>query len=72
MEVARYNPYTEAYMKRIGNLSGFGDEWFKIIGTTIGPADGTGGTGGMLTRETKRREIEIAVRGGLEGPKRGE
>ncbi len=59
MEVVRYNPYTEAYLKRIGNLSGFGDEWFKIIGTTIGPADGTGGTGGMLTRETKKREIEM-------------
>ena len=48
-EFLRLNPNGEAYLKRLGNLSGFGDDWFKIIGTTVMPVDGADGDGASLT-----------------------
>ncbi len=55
-EFVRQNAHAENYLKRIGNLSGFGDEWMKIIGITVRPTDGVSGAGAMLTTKPKRRE----------------
>lgn len=55
LEFARLNPYTEAYLKRIGNLSGVGDDMLKIAGTTVQPVDGTTGEGAALSRQKKIR-----------------
>ncbi|MDA2933727.1 amidohydrolase family protein [Acidobacteria bacterium AH-259-D05] len=54
-EFLRLNPNGEAYLKRLGNLSGFGDEWFKIIGTTVMPVDGADGDGASLTATPRLR-----------------
>ena len=56
-EFVRQNAQAESYLKRIGNLSGFGDDWMKIIGTTVQPVDGTSGAGAILTAMPKQREI---------------
>jgi predicted amidohydrolase YtcJ len=40
-EFLRQNPRPEIFLKRVGNLTGLGDDWFKIIGTTTQAADGT-------------------------------
>lgn len=57
-EFMRLNPRGEAYLKRLGNLSGFGDEWFKIIGTTVGPVDGADTEGASLTARPRVRVLE--------------
>ncbi len=57
-EFLRMNPYGEAYLKRLGNLSGFGDQWFKIVGTTVGPVDGASSDGAVLSGEPKLRQVE--------------
>lgn len=41
-EFVRLNPNVEAMYKRMGNLTGFGDDWFKIIGVSPVPPDGAG------------------------------
>ncbi len=53
-EIARLNPHTERYLKRMGNLIGVGDEWFKISGATVSSIDSTVGNAGYLTRSPKR------------------
>ena len=57
IEFIMYNPEADSYLKRLGNLTGFGDEWFKIIGLTVGPPDGVGSRGGQLTRIDRKRDI---------------
>ncbi|MCH8269059.1 MAG: amidohydrolase family protein [Acidobacteria bacterium] len=69
-EFVMYNPEADAYLKRLGNLTGFGDEWFKIIGLTVGPPDGIGTVGGLLARMPRRRDAEVA--GGPAWDMRGE
>jgi predicted amidohydrolase YtcJ len=55
----RSNPEPEAYLKRIGKLVGFGlGDMVKIIGLTTQHADGTSGSGAMLTRKPKLRQLE--------------
>lgn len=54
-EFTRMNPNVEAYLKRIGNLSGFGDEWMKIVGATVTPVDGTSGDAAALSKRRKIR-----------------
>ena len=68
-EFVRQNAHAENYLKRIGNLSGFGDEWMKIIGITVRPTDGVSGAGAMLTTKPKRRELPDSPFGakGLDG-----
>jgi len=39
-EFLRQNPRPEMFLKRMGNLTGLGDDWFKIIGATTQAADG--------------------------------
>ena len=39
----RQNGYAEAYLKRMGNLTGVGNEMFKIVGTSVQVVDGTSG-----------------------------
>jgi len=53
-EIARLNPHTERYLKRVGNLMDVGDEWFKIGGMTVSSIDGTATKGAGLTRKPKR------------------
>ncbi len=54
-EFTRLNPNVESYLKRIGNLSGFGDEWMKIIGATVQPVDGSSGDAAALSMKPKIR-----------------
>ena len=56
-EFLRQNARGEDYLKRLGNLSGFGDSWMKIIGTTVQPVDGTSNAGAIFTTMPKRREM---------------
>ncbi|MBI3941034.1 MAG: amidohydrolase family protein [Acidobacteria bacterium] len=53
-EIARLNPHTERYLKRIGNLMDVGDEWFKIASMTVSSIDSNANNGGYLTRQAKR------------------
>lgn len=46
-----YNP--EALIKRVGNLSGFGDAWLKIVAANVGNPDGALGNGRGWTRNPK-------------------
>ncbi|MBI4484241.1 MAG: amidohydrolase family protein [Acidobacteria bacterium] len=62
-EFLRMNPYGEAYLKRLGNLAGFGDEWFKIVGTTVGPVDGADFEGASLTAKGRLRSLEDSAFG---------
>ena len=50
-ELMRQNPNAEAYLKRMGNLSGFGDAMMKIHGTTVQPADCNSGGGSRTELE---------------------
>ncbi len=52
-EIARLNPHTERYLKRIGNLMDVGDEWFKIAGMTTSSLDSNGTNAGIMTRQPK-------------------
>ena len=61
-EFIMYNPKAEAYLRRLGSLRNFGDDWMKIIGATVGPVDGISSVGGILTMRPKLREADI--RGG--------
>jgi predicted amidohydrolase YtcJ len=54
-EFIRLNPHPEAYLKRIGDMSGFGNDWLKIVGTTVQPVDGTTGDGAALSTKRKIR-----------------
>ncbi|MBI3940425.1 MAG: amidohydrolase family protein [Acidobacteria bacterium] len=50
-ELARLNPRTEGYLKRVGNLMDVGDEWFKIANMTISSIDSNAHNAGMLSRK---------------------
>ncbi len=55
----RSNPRGEEYLKRIGKLVNYGlGDMVKIIGLTTQHADGTMGSGGMLTFQRKLRQLE--------------
>ena len=53
LEFMRLNPNGKAFLKRLGNFSGFGDEWFRVIGTSVGPVDGGVGDGANLSAQPK-------------------
>ena len=59
-EMGRLNPHAESFFKRIGNIMDVGNEWFKIVGTTVGSIDGVARFGGILTTHAKRGEPEGA------------
>ncbi|MBI3941295.1 MAG: amidohydrolase family protein [Acidobacteria bacterium] len=52
----RMNNNAEAFLKRIGNLMGVGDDWFKIGGGSIMSLDGTPDRAGVLTLKPKLAE----------------
>ena len=52
-EFARVAYRPEAIIKRVGNLSGLGDDWFKIAAANIGNPDGAAGRGRGWTRKPK-------------------
>ncbi len=58
-EFIMYNPNAEAYLRRVGNLRNFGDDWMKIMGATVGPVDGISSVGGMLTLKPKLHAKEV-------------
>ncbi len=62
-ELMRQNPNAEAYLKRMGNLSGFGDAMMKIHGTTVQPADCNSGGGAVLSWNAKIREHDTSPYG---------
>jgi predicted amidohydrolase YtcJ len=64
-EMMRMNPNGEAFLKRMGNLSYFGDDMLKIIGTTVGPVDGADGDGASLTAKPRMTVLEDSAFGGL-------
>ncbi len=53
-EIARLNPNLEAMFKRVGNLTGFGDDWLKIIGVSPVPPDGAGSLVWTSQRQLRR------------------
>ena len=57
LEFAMLNPEAEVYLKRVGNLTGLGDDWLRIIGMTVGPPDGNSANGGIMSRFVPRREL---------------
>ena len=54
-EFLRDNHQPERFLKRFGNLTGFGDDWMKIIGTLVQQPDGSATPGGMLSSRPKLR-----------------
>ncbi len=54
-EFLRDNPEPEKFLKRLGNLTGLGDDWFKIIGTIVQQPDGGSAAGAILTSRPKLR-----------------
>ncbi len=52
-ELLRDNPEPEKFLKRIGNLTGLGDDWLKIIGTGVQHVDGSSAAGAILTSRPK-------------------
>lgn len=52
-EFARNAYRPEAIIKRVGNLSGFGDGWLKISSANVGNPDGALGSGRGWTRKPK-------------------
>ncbi len=54
-EFLRDNPEPEKFLKRIGNLTGLGDDWFKIIGTMTQQPDGGMAAGAALMSQPKLR-----------------
>jgi len=52
-EFARTAYRPEAIIRRVGNLNGLGDDWFKIGAANIGNPDGAAGAGRAWTRKPK-------------------
>jgi predicted amidohydrolase YtcJ len=58
-EFIMYNPNAEAFLRRMGSLRNFGDDWMKLVGATVGPVDGISSVGGILTFKPKQREANV-------------
>ena len=54
----RQNGFAEAYLKRLGNLTGVGNDMFKIVGTSVQVVDGTSGNGSAATTQAKLKILE--------------
>jgi len=61
-EFLRQNPRPEMFLKRMGNLTDLGDDWFKIIGATTQAADGD-----AYTADFKRLKVGADDPYGLTG-----
>jgi predicted amidohydrolase YtcJ len=57
-EFLRAQARPEAFLKRLGNLTDFGDDQFKIIGATVQVVDGSTGNGAALTDIPKINRVE--------------
>jgi predicted amidohydrolase YtcJ len=57
-EFLRSQGRPEAFLKRIGNLTNFGDDQFKIIGATVQVVDGSTGNGAAFTDIPKINRVE--------------
>jgi predicted amidohydrolase YtcJ len=58
MEFAMLNPDAEAYLKRVGNLTGVGDDWFRIPGMTVSAPDGQTNEGGSMSTIVPRNKLD--------------
>ena len=54
-EFLRDNPEPERFLKRMGNLTGLGDDWLKINGLIVQQPDGGSAAGAILTSLPKLR-----------------
>jgi predicted amidohydrolase YtcJ len=59
-EFARVAYRPEAIIKRVGNLNGLGDDWFKVAAANIGNPDGSAGRGRGWTRRSKLPDMSHA------------
>ena len=66
-EFLMYNPNAEAYLRRVGNLRNFGDDWMKIFGATVGPVDGVVASGGVMSTRPKIQSADV-LGGDVFGP----
>jgi predicted amidohydrolase YtcJ len=62
-EFLRLNGNAEGILKRMGNLVGFGGDFFKIIGATVEPLDGITQDGAALSIQPKIRRSQGDVFG---------
>ena len=62
-EFIRQNPNAEAYLKRVGNLSGLGDAMLKLHAATVQPPDCTSSSGAALTWAPKLRQYDASPYG---------
>ena len=58
IEFAMLNPQAEAYLKRVGNFTGIGDDWFRIAGMTVSAPDGQTNEGGSMSTIVPRRKLD--------------
>lgn len=58
LEFAMLNPQAEAYLKRVGNFTGIGDDWFRIPGMTVSAPDGQTNEGGAMSTIVPRRKLD--------------
>jgi hypothetical protein len=52
------NPEAENYLKRVGNLTGVGDDWLRIPGMTISAPDGQTNEGGSMSTILPRNKLD--------------
>jgi hypothetical protein len=57
-EFLRSQGRPEAFLKRIGNLTDFGDDMYKIVGATVQVVDGSAGNGAAMTDIPKINKFE--------------
>jgi len=55
-EFIRQNAHAEDYLKRLGSLQNFGDDWMRITGIALHPVDGTTSDGAALTFQPQIRQ----------------
>ena len=62
-EFLRLLPDAERFFRRMGNLSGIGDDWLKIYGTVALQVDGAENVGTVRTKKPKLRVMPGAMYG---------
>jgi hypothetical protein len=58
LEFAMLNPEAEAYLERVGNLTGIGDDMLRIPGMTVSAPDGQTNEGGSMSTIVPRNKLD--------------
>jgi predicted amidohydrolase YtcJ len=58
MEFVMLNPESEAYLKRVGNLTGVGDDMYRVAGMTVSAPDGQTNEGGAMSTIVPRNKLD--------------